>query len=113
MFLTILTLAISPWALLLLPLLYYTIPYIRHSNLRRVPGPFVASFTNLWLMYHSRRGQRYLAVDEVHRKYGPVVRIQPNQVSIADTCAIPIIYGHGNAFFEKRYRTPIPLLSSL
>ncbi len=53
-------------------------------------------------MYQCRRGRRYLAVDDLHKKYGKVVRIQPNHVSIADDSAINTIYGHGNGFL-KRY----------
>ena len=51
-------------------------------------------------MYQARRGRRYLAVDAAHKKYGKVVRIQPNHVSIADGDAIQIIYGHGNGFLK-------------
>jgi benzoate 4-monooxygenase len=40
-------------------------------------------------------------VDEAHKKYGKLVRIQPNHVSIADASAIPIVYGHGNGFLKS------------
>ncbi|KAF2836261.1 putative benzoate 4-monooxygenase [Patellaria atrata CBS 101060] len=42
-------------------------------------------------------------MDEAHRKYGKLVRIQPNHVSIADPNAIQIIYGHGNGFLKSEY----------
>jgi hypothetical protein len=87
--------------ILLLPLQFYILPYLQRFRLRSIPGPFLAAFSNLWLMYQCRRGQRYRAVDDAHKKYGPVVRIQPNHVSINDPRAIPIIYGHGK-FFMKR-----------
>lgn len=54
-------------------------------------------------MYQARRGRRYVAVNEAHKKYGTFVRIQPNHVSIADDKAIPIIYGHGNGFTKSEY----------
>lgn len=91
---------LTPYALLLIPVLYYLLPYVREKALIRIPGPFPAQFTNLWLMYQCRHGRRYLAVDEAHKKYGKVVRIQPNHVSIADPDAIPVIYGHGNGFLK-------------
>ncbi len=93
---------VSPWALVLLPVLYYILPYLRNWSLLKVPGPLPAALSNLWLMYQCRRGRRYLAVDDLHKKYGKVVRIQPNHVSIADDSAINTIYGHGNGFL-KRY----------
>ena len=91
---------IGPYLLLLLPVCYYLLPYIRNATLRKVPAPFPAAFTNLWLMSQCRRGKRYRAVDEAHKKYGKVVRLQPNHVSVADPDAIPIIYGHGNGFLK-------------
>jgi len=51
-------------------------------------------------MWQCRHGRRYLAVDEMHKKLGKVVRIQPNHVSIADDSAIQTIYGHGNGFLK-------------
>ncbi|KIX98879.1 uncharacterized protein Z520_05340 [Fonsecaea multimorphosa CBS 102226] len=94
---------VSPWALLLLPVLYFLLPYLRNWSLMKVPGPLPAALSNLWLMYQCRRGRRYKAVDELHKKYGKVVRIQPNHVSIADDSAINIIYGHGNGFLKSEY----------
>lgn len=93
--------AISPWALLLLPVLYFLLPYLRNWSLLKVPGPVPAALTNLWLMYQCRRGRRYQAVDNLHKKYGKVVRIQPNHVSIADADAINVVYGHGNGFLKR------------
>ena len=75
--------------------------FITYGHLRDIPAPFPAQFSNLWLLYVCRRGGRYRVVDEVHKKLGPVVRIQPNHTSIADADAIPIIYGHGNGFLKS------------
>ncbi len=90
----------SPWVLLAAVLgglaVYYLYPYFATlGHLRGIPAPFPAQFTNLWLLYECRRGRRYLAVDEAHKRLGPVVRIQPNHVSIADVDAIQVIYGYG------------------
>lgn len=92
---------LTPYTFLLLPILYYILPYIRNWSIRRIPAPFPAAFTNLWLLYQCRTGKRYLAVDEAHKKYGTFVRIQPNHVSVADPDAIPVIYGHGNGFLKR------------
>lgn len=92
---------LTPYTLLLVPVLYYILPYLRNWSIRSIPGPFPAQFTNLWLLYQARRGRRYLAVDAAHKKYGTLVRIQPNHVSIADADAIVQIYGHGNGFLKR------------
>jgi benzoate 4-monooxygenase len=97
-----LTAFLHPYALAFLPILYYLLPYLRNWRIRHIPAPFPAQFTNLWLLYQARRGRRYLAVDEAHKKLGTFVRIQPNHVSVADAEAISTIYGHGNGFL-KRY----------
>lgn len=35
---------------------------------------------------------------KLHAKHGPIVRISPNEVAIADPNAIKIIYGHKSGF---------------
>ncbi|KAL1603567.1 hypothetical protein SLS60_005155 [Paraconiothyrium brasiliense] len=98
-----LTNLITPYTLLLLPVIYYILPYLRNWSIRAIPGPLAAKFSNLWLLYQARRGRRYLAVHNAHKKYGTLVRIAPNHVSIADAEAIPVIYGHGNGFLKSDY----------
>ncbi|KAI1007431.1 Benzoate 4-monooxygenase [Podosphaera aphanis] len=84
--------------------LYYIIPYTSlYVDLRDIPGPIFARFSNLWLLWQARRGKRYLVIDAAHKKYGKLVRIQPNQVSIADETAIPAVYGHGNGFLKSDF----------
>ncbi len=92
---------INPYILLAFPLFYYLLPYFRKWSLWNIPAPFPAAFSNLWLMYQCRRGRRYQAVDDAHKCLGPVIRIQPNHVSIADPEAIQLVYGHGNGFTKR------------
>ncbi|KAI1097656.1 cytochrome P450 [Jackrogersella minutella] len=98
---------ISPWGLVvgcIALVAYYLYPYlITYSHLRDIPAPFPAQFTNLWLLYTARRGKRHCMVDEVHKKLGPLVRIQPNHISVADDDAIQVIYGHGNGFLKSEF----------
>jgi benzoate 4-monooxygenase len=93
---------LSPYTIPIALLLFYLVPYFTsNTTLRDIPGPFAAKFTNLWLLLQARQGKRYQSVDEAHRKYGKLVRIQPNHISIADESAIPIVYGHGNGFLKS------------
>ncbi|KAF8890450.1 benzoate para-hydroxylase [Infundibulicybe gibba] len=66
-----------------------------------IPGPILARWTPMWLAYQARMGRRYIAVDKLHKKYGKIVRISPNHVSVADKDAVSIIYGQGNGAFHK------------
>jgi hypothetical protein len=64
--------------------------------LARVPGPKIAAFTSLWLAYHTYIGNECTVVFQLHRKYGPVLRVAPNDIDIADGDAIePIYLAHG------------------
>ncbi|EEP80326.1 benzoate 4-monooxygenase [Uncinocarpus reesii 1704] len=82
---------------------FYIVPYLQRWDLRDIPAPFPASLSHLWLLYQSRKGKRYQAVHNAHGKYGKLVRIQPNHVSVADADAIQTIYGHGNGFLKSEY----------
>lgn len=73
------------------------------KGLRRFPAPSVAAFTPLWLMYHTWRQKRFEAVDEAHRRLGPVVRISPNHVSFIDPRAYKDIYGHGSPIVKDDF----------
>ena len=101
----IVNLLLTPWALAALPVLvvvYYLYPYfVTYGQLRDIPALFPAQFSDLWLLSVCRRGKRYLVVDQAHKKLGPLVRIQPNHISVADDKAIQVIYGHGNGFLKR------------
>lgn len=87
--------------IVLLPALYYLLPYLADDKLRRFPSPFPAQFSGFWLFVQARRGRRYLAVHAAHQRYGKFVRIQPGHVSIADSAAISVVYGHGTGFTKS------------
>ncbi|KAI9669100.1 MAG: hypothetical protein M1831_000692 [Alyxoria varia] len=94
---------LSPWSLLLLPVLFYVLPYLRNRSLYAIPGPPLAALSNLWLFWQCRNARRFTSVDHAHKRYGTFVRLQPNHVSIADDAAIPIVYGHGNGFLKSDF----------
>ncbi|KAL2855332.1 cytochrome P450 [Aspergillus pseudoustus] len=43
-------------------------------------------------------GDAPLNYRKVHQRYGPIVRVRPNEVSVADYRMIPVIYGVGSKF---------------
>ncbi|KAJ7719960.1 benzoate para-hydroxylase [Mycena metata] len=67
----------------------------RRQSLPRIPGPFLARWTNLWLAFHAHRGRRYIVVHKAHQRYGVFVRIGPNHVSISSPDALSVVYGQG------------------
>ncbi|KAH8758356.1 cytochrome P450 family protein [Diaporthe sp. PMI_573] len=68
------------------------------SPLRSIPGPFSARFSRLWYLHKVWTGVLPRLNIDLHRKYGPVVRIAPNEYSLDDPAAVKAIYGLGTTF---------------
>ncbi|KAJ2556156.1 hypothetical protein EV175_002111 [Coemansia sp. RSA 1933] len=54
------------------------------SPLCRIPGPFVNSFTNIPLNRSTTKGTYHKYVQRLHEKYGEIVRVGHNQVSVSN-----------------------------
>ncbi|KAL0254660.1 hypothetical protein SLS55_010140 [Diplodia seriata] len=52
------------------------------SPLRLIPGPFSSHLTNLPLKQAVTSGRRIFHIDDLHRAYGPIVRISPTEVAV-------------------------------
>jgi len=83
---------------LLAYLIYITIYRIFFHPLRNVPGPFLARLSKLWLAWHVRKGQSHVHFPKLHARYGPIVRIAPDQVLVCDEDAIRTVYGAATSF---------------
>ena len=62
------------------------------SPLSRIPGPFLASLTNWWLVYQTKTERYHRISVNLHKKYGPIVRTAPNQVSVSTPQAVRQVY---------------------
>ena len=71
--------------------------------LSHIPGPLLPSITSAWLNYHAYIGDEASSVHDLHKKYGPVVRIGPNDVDIADGAALNPIYVDKGGFRKPIY----------
>lgn len=88
-----------------------TIRKIVFSSLKHVPGPFTARLSNLKLSIAGIQGRRVYvsglspyctppslneqqALDALHNKYGDVVRVGPNEVSVASWRDLRTIYAN-------------------
>lgn len=81
-----------------LTILIYVI-YTRYSTpLRKVPGPWLASISQLDRLLTAASGKQMLTHIRYHERYGPVVRVGPNHVSFADGVLIPKVYGIAGKF---------------
>ena len=68
--------------------------------LRPVPGPFLAKYTGAWIVLVELAGHKTTTIHKLHKKYGPVVRIAPKQLSFNSTEALNKIYGT-NSKYQK------------
>lgn len=78
--------------------------YVYHciaSPLYKLPGPWYSAFTNLVLRFHELRGQRTNYVHRLHLKYGPAVRLSPDEAAFCSIESIKEIYASGGSGYEK------------
>ncbi|KAM5344562.1 hypothetical protein ACJ41O_013097 [Fusarium nematophilum] len=71
--------------------LWIVVAYLT-SPLRKYPGPLLAKFTRLWYLYQASTGDSHLVLDNLHRKYGPIVRITPSIIDVDIPDLIKVIF---------------------
>lgn len=70
------------------------------SGLRRIPGPFVATFSNMWRFNVVKKEDMPWTSIRLHEELGPLVRIGPKHVSVASPESVSVIYG-SNSQYKK------------
>ncbi|PWY89842.1 cytochrome P450 [Aspergillus heteromorphus CBS 117.55] len=60
--------------------------------LRTIPGPPLAKVSHLWSRIGNRNGRKSERIHQAHLRYGPVLRIGPNELSFAEPAAVRDIY---------------------
>lgn len=68
------------------------------STLSKVPGPKWFALTKWRLAYEDWKGTRTRMIDQLHGRYGPVVRIGPHEVSFNSLASLRTIYGPGSQY---------------
>lgn len=53
-------------------------------RLRHIPGPWFASISNIWMIRAATSARLSAIFGEIGKKYGPLVRIAPNQILTSD-----------------------------
>jgi cytochrome P450 len=68
--------------------LYYTLSIIRritaYHRLAHIPGPDIAGWTRLWMVYVNSSGRNHTVLYDATVQYGPLVRIGPNHLLTSD-----------------------------
>lgn len=67
------------------------------SPLAQIPGPLLAAATSWYECFYDvyRPGQYVFKIKEMHKRYGPIVRITPREISISDPTFLDTIYTPG------------------
>ncbi len=106
---TLLPLLLPYWPLLLLTTLLARALTKRYlSPLRSYPGPLLASTTRLWKVLSTASGRTHLDHIALHKRYGPVVRIAPNEVSVSSPEAARTLLSAGKRFFKTGFYGVFP-----
>ncbi|KAG7123705.1 Cytochrome monooxygenase sdnT like protein [Verticillium longisporum] len=71
--------------------------------LARVPGPKLAAISNVWHALHVRDGRMFVLGKTLHKKYGPVVRVGPNEVWFDSKDAFKSIYRAGSGYEKSEF----------
>ena len=85
---------------IILLILARTIYRIWFHPLSRIPGPILSKSTSLWLHYHAYVGDEASTIHRLHARYGPYVRVAPNEVDISDADVVQPIYVAKGGFMK-------------
>ena len=104
----------SQWRILLAGLSLAIVTYIVSciytaltSPLKSIPGPWMSLFTNRQLKSAVTGGKRIFYIDELHKKYGPVVRISPDEVAVFDIEAFRQIHAVSGGYTKGEFYTKL------
>lgn len=90
------------WTLLGLTTIYL-ISNRYQKNINHVPGPWLNSFTTLPRMWSVYKGSHHLDDLRLHAKYGKIVRLAPNLVSVSDAFEVNQLYGVSTKFTKSPF----------
>jgi hypothetical protein len=99
---------ISIFTLLILIPLFDLIRIRFRKGLRHLPGPFLASISPLDRILTTAYGHQYRDHSRYHEKYGSLVRVGPNHVSLSNAEHIATIYGIATKYYKVSSFAPLP-----
>ncbi|KAF2164446.1 hypothetical protein M409DRAFT_25324 [Zasmidium cellare ATCC 36951] len=82
---------------------YYILEPLLYGPLSHIPGPKLASLSGHYLTYHDISLRRNETISQWHRKYGPVVRIRPNEVTLGNPTDYREIYDTKSRYDKSKY----------
>jgi hypothetical protein len=90
------------WLLPLALPIWYVIYQRYFHPLASFPGPFWASISPLWRAYHLVVGDTPTLLVDLHAKYGPIIRIAPNELDMNDADVVAL-YKQGRSALKSGF----------
>nr|BAL05149.1 cytochrome P450 [Phanerodontia chrysosporium] len=86
--------------------------------LAKYPGPLPAKLSKWWMVWKERDCKQHFYLEDLHKRYGDVVRIGPNELSICNVDAVLPLMGpngltKGPSTIGQGLEQPIPSLVSI
>ncbi|RBA16038.1 hypothetical protein FPRO05_11888 [Fusarium proliferatum] len=72
-------------------------------RLRHIPGPFFGKFSYLWVAYITITGTQHDHLVNLNRRYGPLVRVGPNEVLVDDPDLIRKVSSTKNTYTKGNW----------
>ncbi|KAM3475568.1 hypothetical protein MY5147_003668 [Beauveria neobassiana] len=98
------------WAITALGIcVFYIVAIVFHrlflSPIAKFPGPRLAAATSWYEVYYDvvKKGRYLYEIERMHDKYGPIVRINPDELSIRDNTYYDKLYVIGSVRPSDRY----------
>ncbi|CAJ2504798.1 Uu.00g121920.m01.CDS01 [Anthostomella pinea] len=76
---------------------------VLRGPLAKLPGPWYTAWTDVVLLYKQATGKKVTYVENLHRRYGPVVRITPRETSLRDPRVTRKIYSVKGEFPKSEF----------
>lgn len=87
--------------------------YRRHASpLSHLPGPVLASGSRLFKFWTVLRGHNEIDKVNLHKKYGPIVRLGPDEVAFGSPSAAADILSVGKGFHKTDFYTCFPQIDN-
>ncbi|KAF1958305.1 cytochrome protein [Byssothecium circinans] len=83
--------------------LVWTLARRTWGPLAALPGPWYTKYTSTVLSYRFFTGQRTQWVEELHRKYGNIVRLSPTEVDFSSPKAAKTIHSYKKPFLKSEF----------
>ncbi|TGJ80855.1 hypothetical protein E0Z10_g7924 [Xylaria hypoxylon] len=95
--------SLYPWGALGVVAILLLLSSTLSGPLSKVPGPWHTRWTELVSKYYWVIGQKASYIQGLHVKYGPIVRVSPREVYIADPKAVQRVFKIKNEFPKSRW----------